>query len=162
MRYAQKHPKHVESLVLIDAMGMVQTKSDGVKLVERSEKNPLYDVCTQERLETLINYSMYKVPIFFDMFKSTLLEEKCQRKEIEKVMYEDLYKDVELGSVAQKVQKPTLILWGEKDRMTHVDDATLFHTTIKGSQLVILKEIGHVPLLEDPVLTADELDKFIR
>ena len=158
----QKYSENVDSLILIDAMGMVQTKSDGVKLVEISEKNPLYDVCTQERLETLINYSMHTVPALFDMFKKPILEEKCHRKEIEKVMYEDLYKDVDLGQVAQTIQTPTLILWGEKDRMTHVDNATLFHNTINGSQLVILKEIGHVPLLEDPARTASKIDEFIR
>ena len=162
LRYMEAHSEYVDSLILIDAMGMEQTKSDGVKLVEVSEKNPLYDVCTQERLETLINYSMYKVPAFFKLFKKPLLEEKCHRKEIEKVMYEDLYKDVDLGDVAMRVQKPTLIVWGEKDRMTHVDNAILFNHTIKGSQLVILKDVGHVPLLEDPARTASEIDRFIR
>ena len=162
LRYMQNNSNNVNSLILIDAMGMVQTKSDGVKLVEISEKNPLYDVCTQERLETLINYSMYKVPTFFDMFKEPILEEKCHRKEIEKVMYEDLYKDVDLGSVAKTLQTPTLILWGEKDRMTHVDNAKLFHNTIKKSELVIFKEVGHVPLLEAPKETADTIDNFIQ
>ena len=162
LRYLQRHSKDVRSLTLIDAMGMVQTKSEGVKLVEVSDKNPLYDVCTEERLETLLNYSMYKRPSFFDIFKRTLLEEKCHRKEIEKVMYEDLYKDVDLSSVAKRVHIPTLILWGEKDKITHVDNATLFHKTIKGSKLVILKDVGHVPLLEDPVRTADEVGSFIE
>lgn len=162
LRYVEEHSDNVDSLVLIDAMGMVQTKSDGVKLLERSEKNPLYDVCTEERLDTLLNYSMYKVPKFFDMFKETVLEKKCHRREIEKVMYEDLYKDIDLGYVAKRVRKPTLILWGEKDRMTHVDNAILFHNTIEGSQLVILKDIGHVPLLEAPKQTADTIDKFIK
>jgi pimeloyl-ACP methyl ester carboxylesterase len=162
LRYMEHYAKDVCSLVLIDAMGMEKTKSDGVKLVEVSEKNPLYDVCTQERIETLIDYSMHKPPAFFDTFKQVLLKEKCHRKEIEKVMYEDLYKDVDLSNVAKRLQTPTLIVWGEKDRMTHVDNAILFHNTIKRSQLVILKEVGHVPLLEDPVRTADEVDKFIK
>jgi pimeloyl-ACP methyl ester carboxylesterase len=162
LRYMEHYAEDVRSIVLIDAMGMIQTKSDGVKLVEVSEKNPLYDVCTQERLETLIDYSMHKPPAFFDTFKQALLKEKCHRKEIEKVMYDDLYKDVDLSNVAKRVKTPTLILWGEKDRMTHVDNATMFHNTIQGSQLVILKEIGHVPLLEDPARTADEIDTFIK
>ena len=141
---------------------MVQTKIDGVKLVERSGKNPLYDVCTEERLETLLNYSMYKPPYIPDIIKDALLEEKCSRRDLEKVMYEDMYKDVNLSHMTKSIDVPTLILWGEKDRMTHVDDADFFHETIKGSKLVILKEIGHVPILEDPEQTADEIDKFIK
>ena len=162
LRYAGNHTKNVKALILIDSMGMVQTKSDGIKLVEKSDKNPLYDVCTKERLETLSNYSMYKAPYIPDIIKDALLQEKCARRELEKVMYEDMYKDVNVSDVAKNIDIPTLILWGEKDRMTQIDDATLFHQTIKGSQQVILKEIGHVPLLEDPEQTADEIDRFIK
>lgn len=162
VRYAVNHRENVNALILIDSMGMVQTKSDGIKLVEKSDKNPLYDVCTQERLETLLNYSMYKPPYIPDIIKDAVLEEKCARRALEKVMYEDMYKDVNVSDVAKNIDIPTLILWGEKDRMTHVDDAALLHRIIKGSHLVILKEIGHVPILEDPEQTADAVDKFIK
>lgn len=162
LRYAEHHANNIDALILIDAMGMEQTKSDGVKLVEQSDKNPLYDVCTKERLETLSNYSMYKPPYIPDIIMDALLSEKCARRELEKVLYEDLYIDVDLSDVAKTIHIPTLILWGEKDRMTHIDNATLFHHTIKGSQLVIFKEIGHVPILEDPKQTADAVDSFIK
>jgi pimeloyl-ACP methyl ester carboxylesterase len=162
LRYAVNYTKNLNALILIDSMGMVQTKSDGVILVEESDKNPLYDVCTKERFETLLNYSMYKPPYILDIVKDAILYEKCARRDLEKVLYEDLYKDVDLRDVASCVTLPTLILWGEKDRMTHIDDAALLHRTIKGSHLVILKEIGHVPILEDPEQTADEIDKFIK
>lgn len=162
LRFAGSHTEDLKALILIDAMGLEQTKSDGVKLVEISDKNPLYDVCTEERMETLLDYSMYKPPYIPDIIKDALLQEKCERRDLEKVLYEDMYKDVNLSSVAKNLDIPTLILWGEKDRMTDIDDATLFHHTIQGSQLVILKETGHVPILEDPEKTADEIDRFIN
>ena len=105
---------------------------------------------------------MDKPPYIPDIIKEAILSEKCERRELEKVLYEDLYKDVDLRDVASSITLPTLILWGEKDRMTHIDDAALFHQTIKGSQLVVLKEIGHVPILEDPKQTADVIDNFIK
>ena len=162
LRYLQSHEKNVKTLMLIDSMGMVQTKSDGDILAEESDKNPLYDVCTEERFETLLSHSMHKIPYIPGIIKDEILQEKCRRKELEKVMYEDLYKDVDLSEVAKTIHIPTLILWGEKDRITHIDNARLFHHTIKGSELVILKEIGHVPIIEDPKQTADALDSFIE
>jgi abhydrolase domain-containing protein 6 len=163
LRYAGDHEENLKALVLIDSLGLEKTKSDGVKLVERSEKNPLYDVCSKERLETLLHYSMYKPPYIPDIIKDAMLEEKCARRDLEKILYEDMYEDVCcLDNIAKELHLPTLILWGDQDKMTHIDNATLFHNTIKGSQLVIFKEVGHVPLLEDPVRTASEIDKFIR
>ena len=163
LRYVESHAENLKALILIDSMGLEKTKSDGVKLVEISEKNPLYDVCTQERLETLLDYSLYKPPYIPEIIKDALLQEKCARRDLEKILYEDMYKDVCcLNDIAKNIRIPTLILWGDKDKMTHIDNAMLFHDTIQGSQLVVLKEIGHVPLLEDPKRTADEIDKFIR
>ena len=163
LRYTGTHQETLKALILIDAMGMEKTKSDGVKLVERSDKNPLYDVCTKERFETLLSYSLYKPPYIPDIIKEAMLKEKCERRALEKILYEDMYKDVcWLNDLAKKIHIPTLILWGDKDRMTHIDNATYFHDTIQESQLVILKEIGHVPILEDPERTADEVEKFIR
>ncbi len=163
LRYTGSHQETLKALILIDAMGLEKTKSDGVKLVERSDKNPLYDVCTKERFETLLSYSLYKPPYIPDIIKEALLKEKCERRALEKVLYEDMYKDVCcFNDLAKKIHIPTLILWGDKDRMTHIDNATLFHESIKNSKLVILKEIGHVPILEDPERTAVEVEKFIK
>lgn len=162
LRYAANHKNNLKALILIDSMGMQQTKSDGVMLVEKSDKNPLYDVCTEERLDTLLNYSMHKPPYIPDIIKDALLQDKCARRDLEKVIYEDMYKDVNLSDVVNSIDVPTLILWGEKDRMTHVDDAALLHRTIKGSHLVIFKETGHAPIMEDPEQIANEISKFIK
>ena len=163
LRYTGSHEEMLKALILISAMGLEKTKSDGVKLVERSDKNPLYDVCTEERLETLLSYSLHKPPYTPDIIKEALLQEKCERRDLEKILYEDMYKDVCcLNDIAKGIHIPTLILWGDKDRMTHLDNATLFHDTIKNSQLVILKDIGHVPMIEDPKQTADAVESFIR
>lgn len=163
LRYTGSYEETLKALILIDAMGLEKTKSDGVKLVERSDKNPLYDVCTKERLETLLSYSLYKPPYIPDIIKEAMLKEKCERRALEKILYEDMYKDVCcFDDLAKKIHIPTLILWGDKDRMTHIDNATLFHDTIRESKLVILKDIGHVPILEDPERTADAVESFIR
>lgn len=161
LRAVKDNAENVTSLILIDAMGMHKTKSLGDLLVEQSEKNPLYDVCTKERLETLLNYSMCKIPYIPEMLKDVILAEKCERKALEKVMYEDLFKDVKLDELVRSITVPTLILWGEKDAIIHLDNAKLFHHAIKKSKLVIFKELGHVSILEDPKKTADAIVEFI-
>jgi len=161
LRYVKENTDNVTSLILIDAMGMHKTKSLGDILVEQSELNPLYDVCTKERLETLLNYSMYKMPYIPEIFKDVMLAQKCEKKALEREMYADMFTDVKLDALAKSITVPTLILWGEKDGIIDVDNAKLFHDAIKNSQLRIFKELGHVPILEDPEKTAKVIDGFI-
>ncbi len=161
LRTVKQNVKNIRSLILIDAMGMHKTKSLGDLLVEESAQNPLYDVCTKERLETLLSYSMNKMPYIPEIFKDVMLADKCERKALEKVMYYDLFKDVKLDAIVQSITLPTLILWGEKDKIIHVDNGKLLHDTINKSQLCIFKEVGHIPMLEDPEKTAEVIDRFI-
>lgn len=48
------------------------------------------------------------------------------------------------------VKQPTLILWGDQDRLIPLAFAQRFHADIVGSQLVVLAGLGHVPHEEDP------------
>ncbi len=58
------------------------------------------------------------------------------------------------------IQKPTLIIWGEKDGLIPVQNAYLFNQDIKGSQLAILPNIGHVPMEEAAAKTAALINGF--
>lgn len=162
LRYVGNNIENVKSLILMDAMGMHETKSDGDRLVEVSEKNPLYDVCTKERFETLVNYSMHKIPYVPWIFKDAILAEKCERKELEKILYEGMFQDVKLDKIAKNITVPTLIVWGAKDRIIDINNGRLLHDAIKNSQMVIFEDIGHIPLLEDPKQTADTIDSFLK
>ncbi|CAA6816534.1 MAG: Unknown protein, partial [uncultured Sulfurovum sp.] len=55
-----------------------------------------------------------------------------------------------------------LIIWGDKDKILHVDNAKLFHKYIKNSKLVVLKGIGHMPMLESATKSAKVFNDFIK
>jgi len=59
------------------------------------------------------------------------------------------------------VAVPTLIIWGDKDHLVPLRNAYLFHQTIRGSQLEILKDVGHVPMEESPGQVALTVEKFL-
>ncbi len=47
-----------------------------------------------------------------------------------------------------RIQSPTLILWGESDRLVSPSYAEDFRTQIQDSQVVIMRECAHMPMLE--------------
>ncbi|KPQ02135.1 MAG: putative hydrolases or acyltransferases (alpha/beta hydrolase superfamily) [Idiomarinaceae bacterium HL-53] len=59
----------------------------------------------------------------------------------------------------QNVMQPTLILWGQKDRLIPVTNAQRFHQDILGSELVVFDSLGHVPHEESPQLKANVVSK---
>lgn len=162
LKYTGQYANKVKSLTLVDALGMIKTKSEFAEEFERTGINPFFDICTEVAFEKFMNFSMQKPPYIPGMIMGYLVDEKCARADIEKVIFNDMIKDSNLGAVAKNIKTPTLIIWGKKDRVLHIDNARLFHTTIKGSQLVIFEELGHVPLLEDPAKTAFVTKKFIK
>ncbi|MUL35265.1 alpha/beta fold hydrolase [Gloeocapsopsis dulcis] len=60
-----------------------------------------------------------------------------------------------------EIQQPTLILWGEDDRILGIKDADQFQQAIPHSKLVWIKDCGHVPHLEQPQIAAEHILNFI-
>jgi pimeloyl-ACP methyl ester carboxylesterase len=61
-----------------------------------------------------------------------------------------------------KLDLPTLIVVGEHDQFTPVADAELIHREIRGSQLVVLEEAGHITSMEQPERFNAALAEFLR
>jgi pimeloyl-ACP methyl ester carboxylesterase len=59
-----------------------------------------------------------------------------------------------------QITQSTLILWGENDKILGIADAKKFKQSIVHSQLIWLKDCGHVPHLEQPLLTAQYIFQF--
>lgn len=56
---------------------------------------------------------------------------------------------------------PTLILWGGQDRLVPLEFGQRFARDIKGSQLVVFDDLGHVPHEEDPMRTVAVVKTFL-
>jgi pimeloyl-ACP methyl ester carboxylesterase len=50
----------------------------------------------------------------------------------------------------KNIQQHTLILWAEQDLLIPTKSAYRFHNDLSNDTLVILKNIGHVPMEESP------------
>jgi len=60
-----------------------------------------------------------------------------------------------------KLKLPTLILWGERDRLIPPTVGEVFERRIAGSQRVVLPGLGHVPQEEDPVASLVPVKVFL-
>ena len=64
-------------------------------------------------------------------------------------------------SVLKRLDVPTLILWGARDRWTPPANAFRFQQTIRASRVAIFEKLGHNPMEEDSKATAAAVDAFL-
>ena len=61
-----------------------------------------------------------------------------------------------------EITHPTLVIWGEEDRVFLIAVGEELHHTIKGSRFTRIPTAGHIPQWERPDLVNQELITFIR
>ncbi|MGA2474754.1 MAG: alpha/beta hydrolase, partial [Acidimicrobiales bacterium] len=57
---------------------------------------------------------------------------------------------------------PTLIVWGDHDRIIPLDHAYRAHEAIPNSRLEVMEGVGHFPQVEEPVRFVEILTDFLR
>ena len=59
------------------------------------------------------------------------------------------------------IRTPTLLLWGNRDTWVTVKYGEWFKRNIPGAEMQIFDGVGHQPMAEVPVATADAMRKFL-
>jgi pimeloyl-ACP methyl ester carboxylesterase len=65
-----------------------------------------------------------------------------------------------LGRLA-KISVPTLVLWGESDRVADPDYGRAYAAAIPGARFELLTETGHLPQIETPQKLIEAVSSFI-
>jgi len=63
---------------------------------------------------------------------------------------------------AQYISQPTLIIWGEDDRVIPIENGHKLHDAMLNSRLVVLRDCGHIPQEEKAELFTDLVSEFCR
>jgi pimeloyl-ACP methyl ester carboxylesterase len=70
--------------------------------------------------------------------------------------------NTQLGKRLPLIDVPTLILWGEQDRVMPPGYAQVFARTVKGpSKVQAIASAGHLAYLDQPQATADAIKAFL-
>lgn len=161
LRYAHLHLKDVQSLILLDAAGVEKTPSEMRQELEQTGVHPMMAIESTADYKKLIQYGMNKPPYIPNFFLELLATDKINRREIERKVFNDIILDMDQISILPTLTLPVLIIWGRLDRVLHVNDAELLHELLPNSQKIILDDIGHVPMIEAPQLSAKLCLKFM-
>ncbi len=69
--------------------------------------------------------------------------------------------DPSLMARLEVIRIPTLVLWGESDRVATKEYGRAYAAAIPNAQFELIAEAGHLPWIEQPVATFAALDRFV-
>ena len=159
--YAAKYPKDVKSLWLVDSAGFwsagVPKSLEGATL----ENNPLL-INSKEDFYKMYDFVMYKPPYLPKSVKAVFAQERINNKELDAKILEQIVTDnvEERAQIIANYNIPTLVAWGDKDQVIKPETVNVIKDIIPQAQVIMMEDIGHVPMIEAVEQTAEDYKKF--
>ncbi|MAE39930.1 MAG: alpha/beta hydrolase [Psychrobacter sp.] len=159
--YAAKYPKDVKSLWLVDSAGFwsagVPKSLEGATL----ENNPLL-INSKEDFYKMYDFVMYKPPYLPKSVKAVFAQERINNKELDAKILEQIVTDnvEERAQIIADYNIPTLVVWGEKDQVIKPETVNVIKDIIPQAQVIMMEDIGHVPMIEAVEQTAEDYKGF--
>lgn len=138
MAFSMKHKNKIKKLILVDSAGIYHNEPY-IKY-----KRKLFGIIAKNGRK-ILNNNLGKNLLYL------LAGERDYRnadENMKKTMVNLLEWDKTL--FPQKIEVPTIIIWGEKDGITPLSDGKLLHQKIKGSKLFVIKNARHSPQFTHP------------
>jgi pimeloyl-ACP methyl ester carboxylesterase len=170
-RYALAHPERVDALILIDAAGAPLRDGEtepplnlGFRLMRNKFARPL--------VETITPRTLVKQSLIDTVADPSVVTEEMVDRYWELLRFPGNRHATALRAVADRepayaerlneITAPTLILWGALDQLVYVTAAETFAERIPDTDVVILEDVGHIPMEEAPEETANAVKRFLE
>lgn len=160
--YAARHPEQVLSVALLDNAGITSPKkSELYEMLERGDPNPLV-ARDAESFAKLVDFVFVQPPALPGNLRRYMAEQASARSEQNDKVFKHLRERyIPLEPELPKIQAPTLLLWGDKDRVLDVSSIEVMKPLLKKPSVVIMENCGHVPMIERPEETAKHYQDFL-
>ncbi|MNQ36415.1 Lipase 1 precursor [compost metagenome] len=160
--FAARYPNQVRSLALFDSAGVKAPKpSELFRLIESGQPNPLV-VRNAEDFERMLAFVFVEPPPLPTSVKAYLAEKALANQ----AHYDDVFRQlreryIPLEPELPRIEAPTLLLWGDRDRVLDPSSIEVMKPLLKRPSVVIMENCGHAPMLERPEETAQHYQAFL-
>lgn len=157
-RFAIDHPQRTKGLVLLGSPLSLRDKPSVMSLWD-STISKLTDPIDEDFVrEFVASTFVQEVP---EEFIETLVQESLKvPARVWKAVFEGLLEDESMEEI-NKIQAPTLIVWGDQDTIVSREEQETIAAVIPNTRLLVYPGAGHVLYCEEPVRIASDLVAFI-
>ncbi len=167
-RFALMHPERLTHLILVDAAGMPSNTPRDPGLGFRIARTPVIQYALlyvsprnlfEDGLKKAIVDDALVTPAMVDRYWE--LNRRVGTRAATLKRFQEP-QDATIEQNAAKIATPTLILWGDLDTLVPRDAGEAYNAAIKGSKLIVYKNVGHLPMEEVPEQSARAVREFLQ
>ncbi len=157
---AVERPDLVASLLLSDAVGVASPEPSDAELALLEGRNPflLDDV---SHFADFYAMTMAKAPFLPRFLKAAIAADYVARRDELEEIFDGLFGVATLDDRLGEIAAPTLVMWGEQDRLVHPSTAAVWTDGIAGARTITYSEAGHMPMLEIPRRSSADYRAFL-
>ncbi|MGK0407644.1 MAG: pimeloyl-ACP methyl ester carboxylesterase [Roseivirga sp.] len=165
--FTLKYPAMVDKLILIDASGY-PVKTQSLPLAFRIAQTPIIkNVLTfitprfiaKSSVENVYADKNKVTEALVDRYFELTLRAGNRRAFVDKF---EMKKDSLAPNNIKSIQQKTLLLWGGQDLLIPVEVAQQFHNDLPNDTLVIMPNVGHLPMEESPGQSLEAVVSFLK
>jgi pimeloyl-ACP methyl ester carboxylesterase len=164
--FAATRPDRVSQLILVDAAGYPRTTGDAPLAIRLARMPVVGDLSIYFKPERMVRRSLGEVYADPAMVTAERIRRYAELQRFpgnrEATLQRARTQEPLDPTPLKRLDVPTLIIWGGKDRWVPTADAFRFQSDIKGAELEIFEALGHNPMEEDPKATAAAVAAFIK
>ncbi len=162
--YASRYPEQVQSVWFLAPAGISASRQSQVAQEFAKTGNILLTASNRQEYERIIDIVFHKRPALMPGF---VLDAMAARAAADQPLHNRIYRDMKTGYVemdkqiaASGYKNPALIVWGDDDRVLDVAGAAELAKALPQAKTIIMKDMGHVPMMERPDDVAKDYLKF--
>ena len=152
LRFAMAYPQRVASLALLNNAGVLGSRRSELELAAERGENPL-TVSTPAEFEELLSFVTHKRVPLPGVIKQVLADNAIAHREFWDSIFWPLREELLRGPLNEQlgnIKAPTLVIWGRHDRVIDVSCCDVLAAGLPDNACLILEDVGHLPMLEDP------------
>jgi len=159
LMYAFIYPDETQSLWLLNPGGIWSAPpSELHDIMSKTGKNPLM-AKNEDEFADIFAFVMADPPFIPRPILNVMAQERIRNYELEGRIFKELNTD-SAEKYLTDLKTPALIVFGDKDRAIHPATADILHKLMPNSEVIIMKGLGHLPMIEQPRLSAKDYLMF--
>jgi pimeloyl-ACP methyl ester carboxylesterase len=158
--FAARYPKDVKTLWLLAPGGVLTAKTSELGELVKKGENPLL-IDNTEDYDRLLDFVFVERPAIPRSIKRYLTRHAIRHRAFNAKVFKEILQDrIPLETVLKGLPVPTLIVWGDHDRLLDVSGAEILKSAIPDAEVIVMKNTGHAPMIERPEETATAYLRF--